>query len=293
MVELASGEGTGYRFSYAGDTFNTATYLSRILGGGGDKGGSVSYVTVIGEDALSLKMKDRFQEEGLGTDLVFTSPNHTVGLYLIDNDERGERSFTYWRDNSAARLLMSEEWERVLRSVLKEFDLIYLSGISLSILPPDGRARLLELLTDAEVPVAFDPNYRAQLWQTRQACRKACDLIAPICRFVLASLDDESAMWDIEDPEAAAQRWRNAGADEIVIKNGAEAVVVLADTCQQYELHSSISNPVDTTGAGDRFNAAYIARRIAGGTVPSAVQGAQMLASRVIMQKGAILADLN
>src|ERR1700761_9455738 len=91
-------------------------------------------------------MRDAWATEGVKDDLAFTDPMRRPALYLIETDERGERRFHYWRGESAAR-----GWFRALQKAggaqaLKVADLVYVSGISLAILPPDQRSEALALL---------------------------------------------------------------------------------------------------------------------------------------------------
>ena len=143
--------------------------------------------------------------------------------------KKGERHFTYWRDNSAARTLMDADREDVLLEKLAGFDLIYLSGISLAILADDARTRLIQLLAELGRLIAFDPNYRAALWPSADMCQRICAMIAPHCRYILSGLEDERSIWRHDSASAAAHAWRQRGAKEVVIKCGPDAAHVVTD----------------------------------------------------------------
>ena len=98
MVELSSYKDGKYNLSFAGDTANTAIYLSRL-------GAKTSFITALGKDSLSKKMINYFKNEKILTDSILINPNKTPGLYLIENDKKGEREFFYWRSDSAAKTL--------------------------------------------------------------------------------------------------------------------------------------------------------------------------------------------
>ena len=76
--------------SFGGDTLNTAIYLARL-------GIDVDYVSAVGDDDMSGWMLEQWRAEGVGCDLVNRIENTVPGLYLIQIDEQGERSFRYWR----------------------------------------------------------------------------------------------------------------------------------------------------------------------------------------------------
>ena len=94
MVELQK-HGELYKQSFGGDTLNTALYLSRLTH---HHEITTSYVTGLGKDPFSKQMLQIWQEEGINTDFVHLSEDKLPGLYTIDTDEHGERSFFYWRN---------------------------------------------------------------------------------------------------------------------------------------------------------------------------------------------------
>jgi 2-dehydro-3-deoxygluconokinase len=138
MVELAPApDGAGlFRLGVGGDSFNTAAYLARLAEDGPARVSPtrVSYVTALGQDTQSDRMIAAFREQGLDTDLVFRIADAGAGLYLIETDPEGERRFHYWRGQSAARQLMDGERAEALARALADFDLVFLTGISLAIL---------------------------------------------------------------------------------------------------------------------------------------------------------------
>src|SRR6201992_2105483 len=100
MIELRQATDGQLSRGYGGDTLNTAVYLAR-LGGAGD------YVTALGDDPLSDEMITGWAAEGVGIGRVARLAGKLPGLYLIQTDPRGERRFYHWRENSAARSLMT------------------------------------------------------------------------------------------------------------------------------------------------------------------------------------------
>ena len=139
MIELiAQADGTA-RLGVAGDTFNTAVYMARALS---DADIDVSYVTALGRDPYSNRIAEAIQAYGLKTEHVERRDGMMPGLYAIDTDADGERSFSYWRSASAARTLFSTPCS-VSLDKLDDFDLVFLSGITLAILPPSVRLDLM------------------------------------------------------------------------------------------------------------------------------------------------------
>ena len=106
-------------------------YLARLTKA---RGVRVDYVTALGDDAYSDAMLAMWQDEGIGTDLVARLQGRLPGLYTIRTDARGERSFTYWRSASPARDMLRGPRAEEVAEALESYDLLYLSGITLSIL---------------------------------------------------------------------------------------------------------------------------------------------------------------
>lgn len=287
MVELFdTGDGL-YRRTYGGDTLNTAVYLARCGGGAID----VHYATILGDDSLSQEMIDGWQAEGIKTDLVERLPGSVPGLYMIQTDDAGERSFLYWRNEAPAKRLFLTENRNALETGLMHRDWLYYSGISLAILSPEGRERLFTLLDHFRAKggkVAFDGNYRPRLWTADEA-KPAMAAAYRRCDLALPSYDDECALWRDAGPEMVLARLREMGADEIVLKCGTDPCLVMAGEVTWTFDVMPVDHVVDTTAAGDSFNSGYLAGRVQGGDIAGAVAAGQAVAAQVIRQKGAIV----
>jgi 2-dehydro-3-deoxygluconokinase len=292
MIELfedaASGPGT-MRRTWGGDTLNSAVYLARELADGQAR---VSYVTVLGDDPYSAEMLDGWAAEGIDTGLTERLPGALPGLYTIRVDERGEREFLYWRDRAAARRLFATDGAPRTLAALAGFDWLYFSGITLAILGAEGRGKLMDLCATVRKrggQVAFDTNFRPRLWPDRQ---EALDVIGQAWRHAsvaLPTFEDEAALFGDDNAAATVARLRDAGCGEITVKRGAEPCIVASNGDLSELAAAPVSEVVDSTAAGDSFNAAYIAARIAGRPPLEAARAGHALAARVIGQRGAII----
>jgi 2-dehydro-3-deoxygluconokinase len=283
MLELApAGAPDTYRAGFAGDTFNTAWYASRL----GLEGLEVAYLTAVGTDAVSERLEKFTRAAGIVPEFV-KRPDRTLGLYMIELRD-GERSFAYWRGQSAARMLA--DGLDVLPGV-GPGDIIYLSGITLAILPDDGRARLLALL-DRErakgLRVAFDPNLRPRLWQSPEAMRAAVMEGASRADIALPSFEDEAAWFGDADPEATAARYSGAGAGLVAVKDGPNPVLLRQGESILRVAPDRVEPVVDSTAAGDAFNAGFLVGLEAGLSPEEAARQGCALSARVITQRGAL-----
>lgn len=283
MVELSRVDLPGGRATVgvAGDTYNMAVYLARLLGPG-----AVSYLTVLGSDALSDGMVSAMRAEGIDTALVGRHPERLPGLYAIELDGGGERSFRYWREASAARTLFGGVGATF--EDLATFDVVALSGITLAILPPDLRSALLARLRTLGLAgrgVVFDGNYRPRLWPDATTARESMDAAWATATIALPSFDDEVALRPGLSPSAALARIAALGAGEVVLKNGAAGPSLASGPLRL----PAASRVVDTSGAGDSFGAAYLAARLRGEAPDQAARAGHALACVVVAHPGAVI----
>lgn len=285
MIELASLGGDLMRKGFAGDTFNTAWYAHAFR----PDGWSVDYFTALGDDPASADMLAFMQAAGIGTGHVRRLPGKAPGLYMIHLDH-GERSFSYWRSVSAARQLTDDR--DALLTAISVADIIYFSGITLAILPEDGRDTLIGLAKAARADgrtVAFDPNLRPRLWADTEEMLSTISRAAGIASIVLPGFDDEAAHFGDRTVEDTIRRYRALGAGDVVVKDGARgATLAVGDKILHVPGHPP-AGIVDTTSAGDSFNGGYLMRLAAGDTPEAAARFAARLASAVIGHPGALI----
>ena len=285
MIELIARDGNAAELNVAGDTYNTAAYLKRTA-----PELDVEYVTVLGKDRFSDRIVRDMEARGIGITAVARHPTRMPGLYAIETDAAGERSFAYWRSSSAARTLFDEDG-RDPADVLASHDLVLLSGISLAILSSSARDRVREALEGFRANgglLAFDSNYRPHLWNDLELARAETERFWQCTDIALPSTDDEMVLFGDADATDVIARLRSWGISRGALKCGNAGPVDLGPEGHALNVPAA-ENVVDTTAAGDSFNAGYLAATTAGRSSIRAMKAGHVLALKVIGKRGAIV----
>lgn len=272
--------------SFAGDTYNTAVYMARL-------GMDTCYATALGDDPYSDQILQSMRDEGIGAELVTRVPERNPGLYIIHNSPEGEREFYYWRGEAPARELFSDPTASVkLYRQLEHFGCVYLSGITLAILTESARENLLKCVAKLRakgVRIAFDSNYRPRLWASIGQAQAAMKAVLQHTDIALLTLDDEYQLWGDDSIEGCKKRYADADIKELILKRGSDDTVIIIDGEQQEVAVTPVEQVIDTTGAGDTFNAGYLAARLQGASAAEAAQQGNRCAGIVIQQRGGVM----
>ena len=292
MLEVqANGFGPA-AFAYGGDTLNTAVYLRRCSRPQDIK---VGYATGLGSDPLSQQLRHAWTQQGLDLQCTREVQSKLPGMYLIETDEQGERSFHFWRENSAARDYFHAAITP-LEEAQSSIDCLYFSGISLAILDAPSRDRFFALLwqlRQAGKQVVFDNNYRPRLWSDVQTTRQVFDRAFSVATMALITADDHHAVYGLGSMALSLAHAQALTPPEKVIKQGALPTLVKQDSQSDWaEVPTQkINHVVDTTAAGDSFAAAYVSRRLLGLSGDQAAAFGNQLAARVIQHRGAVIPE--
>lgn len=279
MLELRREHGE-WRLGSGGDVLNSAIHLARL-------GHEVAFLSALGADPFSEDLRALWRTEGLDTSPTLIHPERHCGLYAISTDAHGERSFTYWREASAAREMFALPESEAAATAAERADLLYFSLITLAILPPKGRERLLALAADVRASggrVAFDGNYRARLWESPARAADARDAAIVVADIGLPTLSDEIELGAASDPAAVSAHWHGRGCGEVVVKLGAEGCAIGGEV-QPPPVPVQV---LDSSGAGDAFDAGYLSARLRGSEPGEAALKGQRLAAWTLARPGAI-----
>ena len=283
LVELIETPSGAPHPGFGGDALNTAVYLARE---GPDL--RVSLASAVGDDRSSDALVLLCRSEALDVSYLRQVPGTEIGRYRVTVDAEGERAFAYERSHSPFRGALDGDG---LLPDPAEVDLLYFSGISIAVLHEPGRRALRDYAMEVRQRgglIAYDPNHRPALWNAPSEARRWLARIASAADFVLASADDGRALTRGTTASEIAVDLRKEGTAEVVVTDGAQPCsICVGDRIEEVAAELRV-RVVDTTAAGDAFNAGYLAGRLRGlDPVGSAVAG-HRLAARVVGHRGAI-----
>lgn len=275
MIELSMANDDA-QIGIAGDTLNTAIYLHRSA-----PDLIVEYVTCLGDDPFSARIRNFVSGQGVGTSAIRTIAGASPGLYAITTAPDGERSFTYWRANAAARQLFSDGDF----GSLDHYDTLYISGISMAILPHDIRLALIDYLRTSKIRLVYDSNYRPRLWDSTDHARAITSAMWARADIALPSIDDEMALFEQTAAQVTARFAKHNG--QGALKRGPEGPISIGDAVTQS--YPAAAHVIDTTAAGDSFNGGYLGALLSGHPQADALMAGHTLAAQVVQHHGAIM----
>lgn len=230
---------------------NVAIGLTRL-------GIRAQWLSAVGDDELGEFVLHKIRAEGVDTSAVIRVPGRPTGLYLREEVAGAFRVY-YYRAGSAACTLSPGTFET---AIVQGAAHLHLTGVTPALSPECAEFTrwLASVARDAGVTVSYDVNYRAKLWEGRDA-RAFTDSILPLVDVLLAGADEVETLWGWTDESQALDRLTGAGARSVVLKLGA-----LGCTAEvEGQRISSCGFPVqvrDPIGAGDAFAAGFIAASV-------------------------------
>jgi len=179
--------------------------------------------------------------------------------------------------------MTSERVPDALAETAATADVVMVSGITLAVLDDPQRTSLIEVLAHAATHgtrVVLDPNVRPRLWGSTEEAARWVDAAVGAASMVLASTQDLGVL------DVVAAEWATRVA-ELVVTDGAAPSRWWAGSAAGTVRVEPVG-AVDTTGAGDAFDAAYVLARAEGATVPEAVTAGHAAARDAVGHPGGL-----
>jgi 2-dehydro-3-deoxygluconokinase len=222
-------------------------------------------LTAIGTDSFGDALLAAWAQEGVDASRVRRDPDAPTGLYFIGQGAEGP-VFTYARAGSAASRMTPDQLDE---EAIAGAAILHVSGISLAIGagPADTVFRAIAVAREAGVRVSVDTNLRLSLWPLDRARAMIHGAVAG-ADIALPGLDDARKLTGQREPDAICDAYLAMGPSIVGLTLGAEGAM-LATRDGRWRVSAPTVEAVDTSGAGDCFDGAFLAE-LAAGRNPSA-----------------------
>ena len=229
-----------------------------------------AWLSALPETPLGERIAHALRGEDVTTHIRWTDEGR-VGTYYFEpgSHPRGgavhyDRTGTPIRDVTPAELPTGP---------ITDATCLFTSGITpaLSDQLANTTEHLLEMAGEAGVQTALDCNYRSKLWTPAEARETLTALFSAVDTLFVPARDARAVLDCTGDAETIARTLADRhGFETVVVTRGADGAVALGDTV--HEQPAFDTDTVDPVGSGDAFVGGYLACRLAGGTVPGALE---------------------
>ena len=284
MIEISNIKNSLYNQSFAGDTLNFCNYLDK-------KKLNAFFLSAIGKSEINQSLLNFVRSKKISTKYIKQINQFELGLYLIKNKDNGEKQFFYWRDESAAKQYFNNIDFLNLYKELKNFDYIYFSGITLSIIhisKLNNFIKLLKLLKSKKIKIVFDFNIRPSRWNKKNL-NIFLDSVLKFVDICFLSGEDMNYWKNKNNIKSYEQIVRKYKLKHSIFRKNAKFTYVFLNKTRYVFKNKLLKRVVDTSGAGDGFNAAYLSNFIVNNDPVLALKAGSSLGSKIVMKKGAIV----
>jgi len=237
-----------FKRGWGGDTSNFIVAVARL-------GGRAGYICRIGNDEFGESFLDLWRSEGIDASQVIVEDGGFTAVYFISLLPGGGHDFTYFRKNSAASHYSPQDLNPEYLSKLKIF---HSSGISMAISDScrETVLRAADIVKEHGGLFSFDINFRPKLWVPQYA-KPYIDEAIKRSDVLLASKEDVTLLYDIDVDKFLVKVYESARPEVIAVKLGGEGCIIF-DGKKKITVSGFKVSVIDTTGAGDAFDGAFI-----------------------------------
>jgi 2-dehydro-3-deoxygluconokinase len=272
---------TARRFSrsMAGAESNVAIGLARL-------GWEAGWFGRVGDDPLGLGILDLLRGEGVDVSRAIVDATAPTGVLVRDTHAERRIDVVYARAGSAGSRLSRADLDA---DYLTSARVLHITGITpaLSAEARDATSAAVAVAADAGVTVSFDPNIRRRLWPDPAAARRELLPLAERSQLILLGHAEATLLTGREHPGEAARWLASRGAAMVAVKLSADGALGVSGGDSYHGAALSL-HPADPIGAGDAFDAAFLAAWLRGADLRGCVDEGNLAAGLSVQAHGDI-----
>lgn len=234
---------------FGGDTVTTAVAVARL-------GGSVTYLTKVGNDGFSEFIISSLQKENIDTSLIKTNDEQN-GMYIVSHTLDNKEVLYYKRKTAATKLSI----EDISEDCIKKLKLIYSTGVvqSLSASSRELIRESFRIAKENDVLTAYDPNYTSCFMNSSDT-KEYFEEIIDLTDIIFLSLKNDAVkLYEIESIDKVMKYFWDRGVKIVVIKSHIDNGYYTGynGDISFTEFYNS-QKAIDTTASGDVFNGGFL-----------------------------------
>lgn len=237
-----------YQKNPGGAPANVAAGVARL-------GGRAGFLGKVGDDALGRYLKTVLEGLNVSTEnMIFTNEAHT-GIVLVTLDKSGERSFEFYVNPSADRLLSEDD---IKEEMFKDYGILHFGTISMiDEISRKATLKAVNIARENDILISFDPNLRLNLWSSEERAKETVFSVLPMVDILKVSDDEIKFLTGCKNIEEGINKLARFGIKLVLVTLGKDGVLFnfggIVDKVSGFA-----TQVVDTTGAGDSFVAGIL-----------------------------------
>lgn len=250
-------------------------------------GAKSAIIAKVGQDDFARLNIDRLTTDGVDVSHIVTTPNNSTGCAFVTYFEDGSRQFIFHFSHAACGELCKED---ISSDVFLDCGFLHIMGCSITGSPTMGEAILhaVRLASRQNVKISFDPNIRPELLHGKVT--EYYQEILSLCDVLLTGKSELKLLFD--DADTAIGKLL-AQKDRIVaVKDGSRGTRVYSRS-EAFQMPVYPAREVDPTGAGDCFDATFLASLCAGKALREAAMLASGAGARAVEKRGPMEGNTN
>lgn len=228
-------------------------------------GKETAFIGKVGKDMHGAFLKETLEKSGINAEGLVEDDSVFTTLAFVALSDTGERSFSFARKPGADTCLTEAELKE---HIIKKGKIFHIGSLSLTADPSRSTTmKALEIAKGAGCIISYDPNYRAPLWDSKEAAIAGMRSVVPYIDVMKISDEETELLTDVVEPEGAAKKLVEMGVPLVAVTLGADgALVCTKEGCRA--VSGFKTNMVDTTGAGDSFWGGFLNMLLESGKSP-------------------------
>ncbi|MBE6012838.1 carbohydrate kinase family protein [Anaeropeptidivorans aminofermentans] len=222
-------------------------------------GQKTAFMGMVGKDQFGAYLRTTLDSVNINTEGLLCHQDIPTTLAFVHIKEDGDRSFTFYRSPGADMMYSPSD---INYELIDKSQVLHFSGVSLTKEPMRSAALKAAAYAGKKgVTISFDANYRKPLWESEEEALRCLREALPLVD-VLKVSDDEAILLSGKDDVWEAAEWlKEKGASLVFVTMGPKGCICCHDNLKEH-FYTYDTKVVDTTGSGDSFLGAAIAKII-------------------------------